>query len=71
MQCHSDNGIQLTGDTVEYFLHLFIYQSFLGIKCEEFCPYIVPQTQIQMWVIFILKYGTNMILDIRKRYYAF
>lgn len=69
MQCHFYNGIQLTEDTVEYFLHLFISQLFLGIKHEEFCPYIALQRQISMQYIFIfiLKYGTNLTLDISKQ----
>lgn len=46
MQCHSDNGIQLIRDTEDYFLHLLIYQPFLGMKHEEFFPYIAPQIQI-------------------------
>lgn len=47
MQFHSDNGIQLKRDTEDCFLHLFIYQPFLGIKHEEyFFLYTAPQVQI-------------------------
>lgn len=64
MQCHSDNGTQLKRDTEDCFLHLFIYQPFLGIKHEDFFSlYSSTSTNINLVYIYtylIMWYRTGL-----------